>query len=487
MTTYGRGTIEPRGGKFRVRVYVDGKAKTLGTYPTEAEAIGVRDGWLKLRAEGEVEIGGQTFATYGEAWLDRVEAEGMRSIDDARSRWKRHVSKAPFASWPLDTIKRTDVRAWVTKLRTTKRARRGKGFIGWQTVKHCVNLARSVFKAALADEILDRNPCDGISIVAPDDADEVWTYLLADEQERLLDAIPVPERYMVGVALHTGMRQGEQWNLELRDVHLDDPAGPWLYVRFGSPGKKPKNGEERRVELSPIAAADLKAWIDALPRYARGAKGVHRNPHGLAFPTERGCRRQEGKAPRGWPAWLKTAGLEARARHDRRPVRWHDLRHTCASSLIAGWWGRVWTMMETKAALGHKSLESTERYAHLAPSVVAAAAAATTTRATANRPKTVPGPAAAAAQSGGIIGRVTLDSNQRPSAPEDCAKSCSSAAVGPLGDDSGTIRAQAERVLRAVAGRDRFATRYAVELAEAVLRATEVVAAPVGRRSGGAS
>jgi integrase len=53
-----------------------------------------------------------------------------------------------------------------------------------------------------------------------------------------------------------------------------------------------------------------------------------------------------------------------------RRVRFHDLRHTCASSLVAGWWGRAWRLEEVKAILGHGSVTMTERYAHLAQSVV---------------------------------------------------------------------------------------------------------------------
>ena len=60
-----------------------------------------------------------------------------------------------------------------------------------------------------------------------------------------------------------------------------------------------------------------------------------------------------------------------------RRVRWHDLRHTCASSLIAGWWGRRWSLEEVKGLLGHSSVKITERYAHLADSVLDVAASTT--------------------------------------------------------------------------------------------------------------
>ena len=75
----------------------------------------------------------------------------------------------------------------------------------------------------------------------------MWTYLTVDEQRELAtcalgarssrEAVLIQaERLIALVAVGTGMRQGEQWNLELRDIHVDD-AEPWRFVRWGSIAK----------------------------------------------------------------------------------------------------------------------------------------------------------------------------------------------------------------------------------------------------------
>jgi len=52
----------------------------------------------------------------------------------------------------------------------------------------------------------------------------------------------------------------------------------------------------------------------------------------------------------------------------------HDLRHTCASSLVAGLWGRTWRLEVVREVLGHSGVDVTERYAHLSASVIQEAA-----------------------------------------------------------------------------------------------------------------
>ena len=60
------------------------------------------------------------------------------------------------------------------------------------------------------------------------------------------------------------------------------------------------------------------------------------------------------------PGWKVKAGIARR-------VRFHDLRHTCASHLVMGTWGQAWSLSEVAAMLGHSRTTTTEIYAHLSP------------------------------------------------------------------------------------------------------------------------
>lgn len=106
------------------------------------------------------------------------------------------------------------------------------------------------------------------------------------------------------------------------------------------------------------------------------------NPEALVFPGARGGRVSKGKTPliRSEMVPLPTGRRKQKKADlfDRyiaatgitRPVRWHDLRHTCASSLVADWWGRRWTLEEVREHLGHTSIASTHRYAHLSETAI---------------------------------------------------------------------------------------------------------------------
>jgi len=159
-----------------------------------------------------------------------------------------------------------------------------------------------------------------------------WTYLEPGEQTAFLAAMPADERRYYAFALGTG-------------------------VRHGNPGKPTKTGKTRRVPLFGMAVEAARAQVAFL-------KGKT-NPKRVFWPTLTGNHRAEG-SPEGWADWLKAAGI-------KRPVRVYDLRHTCASSLVAGWWGRRWSIEEVKEVLGHSDIKMTQRYVHLGDTALRAA------------------------------------------------------------------------------------------------------------------
>nr|WP_255523621.1 site-specific integrase [Terrabacter sp. MAHUQ-38] len=173
--------------------------------------------------------------------------------------------------------------------------------------------------------------------------------------------------FAVGVAL--GLPEGELLALRWDDVDLK--AGI-LRVRatvqrlgkgVGLVTGSPKTTRSRRTLPRPRVLVDTLAAHRAAQSREREAAGPRWQDAGLVFATSRGTTIE----PRNLNRFLD----EAIARAGLRRIRFHDLRHTCASLLLAqGVSARV--VMEV---LRHTQLSmTTDLYGHVMPSSLRSAA-----------------------------------------------------------------------------------------------------------------
>lgn len=375
-------------GRLWVRgpLQADGTRPSLGYAATEEQANRILlNGLHELRTAKRT---GQTFAKFAEGVLDAREHAGIRGIDEERKVFAVHLEHACFAQMPIDRVSPTDIAEWLRAMGKKKaKDRRGHRLLSRGTILRALTVASAIFDAAgpQGSGLLDSNPCIGMKVRKVEHkTEEPWTFLTFEEQELVrLGPIAEADRLAVLFAIGTGLRQGEQFNLELRDLHVDDPE-PRVVVRFGSKGKAPKNGKIRTVPLFGIALEAARAWLRLLPTFCPN------NFARLVFPTMTGSRRQVGK-PLGNGAWVsdgkrtstrpKSGGVWVDRLSEvlvlcgiRRDCRWHDLRHTTASSLVGGFWGDPWTLEEVKDMLGHSSIIVTQRYAHLGETALKKAA-----------------------------------------------------------------------------------------------------------------
>jgi integrase len=336
----------PNGTRYRIRFATAAGRKSLTTSSLD-EALRIRNAVLvELAAGNMAAAGGITIRAYSQEILDRREANGYRNGRTDRGRIKKYVLRTHYADWPLRAFSRKHAVRWVRWLGTHPIKR--------QTRIHCVNMMRVIFGEALNDGLVDENPLVGVRVQGADPRTEsTWTVLSLPEQLRLVSGIDTPEKWIVAVAETSGLRQGELWGLELSDVHLDADV-PYITVRYGAPGRKPtKSGSIRDVPLIGIGLEGMREWMAIRDQWCHRPRLTE-----LVFPLQKGSARDR-KAPRNFRRWLSDAGIHRR-------VRWHDLRHTAASSLISGDWGRAWSLEEVREMLGHADIRTTQRYAHFA-------------------------------------------------------------------------------------------------------------------------
>ncbi len=317
------------------------------------------------------------FLELAEQVLAQRERDGIRGLDRELSRYRCHIATAAFADVEISDIAPPAIREWLREM--TQKQTAGHGTprkLSRQTISRCLSLVSAVFVEAVERELIETNPCIGVKPkkrVDESDTVEKWAYLTLDDQKAIAACgmIPRADRLMIAFAIATGLRQGEQHHLEIKDLVVDGDD-PHVLVRYGSRSKAgaklpPKSGKKRKVPLTPIGVGVSREWLGLLPAYAP------ENPLGVVFPSPNGRLRHQGK-PLGTTGALKrhlaSAGITRR-------VRWHDLRHTCATNLITGVLGRQWTLAEVQRVMGHSSSAVTERYSHMSDDVIADAARAT--------------------------------------------------------------------------------------------------------------
>ena len=181
-----------------------------------------------------------------------------------------------------------------------------------------------------------------------------FDFLDFDEAERLREAAEGaagPWCTMIPFAMLTGLRLGELRALQWDDVDL---VAARVQVRRSADDEgvlqPPKSGLDRVVDLPGRAVAILGAH-----RHLRGPFVFCREDGSMLqrWHCESKSKRRRDDSP--LMKVCRKAGL--------RRVGWHVLRHTYASHLAM----HGASLLEIKELLGHSNLQTTMRYAHLAP------------------------------------------------------------------------------------------------------------------------
>lgn len=172
--------------------------------------------------------------------------------------------------------------------------------------------------------------------------------------------------YSVAIAL--GLRQGEALGLRWDDVDMQQG---WVQVRMALQrvdGKlqlvEPKTEKSRRTIEMPDVVRDALREHRIRQLQERLLAGQTWQEHGLVFTTTIGTPLDARNVVRHFHGLLETAGLPR--------MRFHDLRHTAASLLLA----QGLELRVVQEVLGHSQISLTANlYAHVMPVLMKEAAA----------------------------------------------------------------------------------------------------------------
>jgi integrase len=296
----------------------------------------------------------RTGATFADAATEFLRyAEHDRALKPSTLRGYRSILNAyllpAFGERTLEQITSADIEAWRRQLASVRFGddpeRRDSRPLANNSKNRIVILLHGVFARACKVYGLTVNPVASvehhpvrtsgdIDVFSPE---EVWALVRAAACEQ--------DGAIFLTAAFTGLRRGELIALRWRDV---DFTGSVLRVRASYAGgalTAPKSGKVRSVPLAPEVA-------QALAQLSRRERFMGEDD--LVFPGELGDHLDGSALRRRYSAAVGRAGL--------RQLRFHDLRHTFGTRMIA-----KADIRRVQEWMGHADVQTTMRYLHYAP------------------------------------------------------------------------------------------------------------------------
>jgi integrase len=332
--------VRPSGRKSYFLRYKDSRGITRQPKLCDADSISLKQ--AKALADscrskllmgedpfGKMAVSGQvpTFARFiQDQYLPHIKAY-KRSWTTDVSLLKNHLLPR-FANMRMDQISRKDI------ARMHLERRSGGAAAG--SANRLLIMMRYIFNLALRWQVpgVDENPSRNLPLLPDNNKRE--RYLSQEEARRLYEAVTASEnsmlQYIVPMLILTGARKREVLDARWEDFDLERRLWCIPTTKLGKP---------RHVPISDGVLSLLRE-ISRTP----GVPCVFANPTtGKPFVS----------VFYSWNAARIRAGLPQ--------LRMHDLRHSFASFLVNA--GR--SLYEVQKILGHTQIQTTQRYAHLAP------------------------------------------------------------------------------------------------------------------------
>lgn len=294
----------------------------------------------------------QLLGPYLDRWLEEVAKPRIRAKTyHSYAQLIRLYLKPDLGRMPLARLKPQDLQEFLNRKRASGLSAR--------TVQYLHALLRTSPNRAVRWGLVGLNVA---LLVDPPRVEHIEVIPLAPDQARALLEALESERLqaLYTVPLAVGLRPGEALGLRWQDVNLDTGTISVCRALQRIEGKlqlvELKTRRSRRIIALPaLAISVLKAHL-ARQLEERQKAGTRWHETGFVFTTAHGTPLEPRNVVRSFKRILQQAGLPDQ--------RFYDLRHTCASLLLAqGVHPRV--VMEI---LGHRQISLTmNTYSHVIP------------------------------------------------------------------------------------------------------------------------
>ncbi|HIE01673.1 MAG TPA: site-specific integrase [Thiotrichaceae bacterium] len=345
-----KGCIVKKGKRYYIKYRFRGQQiwKAAGTRKVDAERMLVEI-ISKINNGQYFEPKKITFAEFAKKWLSEY-AEGAVKPSTLESyEYIFRVHLIPFfGESELATITPEDVQTYVS-------LKRKEGKLSPKTINNTLVPLKEMFKHAVRWGYLRENPAAYVE--KPRVPHKEMDFLTHEEVRLFLEHTPEEYYALFLTAIMTGMRRGEL--LAMKWGNLDWNRGQYFVKESLYRGSfiEPKSPKSRRaINLAPTLLETLRQH-KLKQDVERLILGPDYQELDLIFCTKEGKPLDpDNLVKRVFHRILDAAGI--------RRIRFHDLRHTYASLLIAQ--GESPKYIQNQ--LGHASIQTTlDRYGHLMP------------------------------------------------------------------------------------------------------------------------
>lgn len=339
----GRYTVETATGTKRKTIY--GKTRAEVSEKLN-KALADRDGGLTYNADN-LKTG-----EYLQRWLEDSVRDTVRqrTYEGYAHIVERHIVPA---------LGRVKLKALTPdRVRGLYRERLDSG-LSPRTVQYIHTTLNKALKQAVADGLIPRNAA--ASLKAPRPTKKEIRPLTAEQVRDLISAVRGERsEALYTVAIHCGLREGELLALRWEDINLETATlqvrRTLSEARSGRIFEAPKSGKGRSLRLTRQATDALRAHRKRQLEEKMQKAGLWED-HGLVFPSQVGTPLSARNLQRSFKSHLRRAGLSD-------SVRFHDLRHTCATLLLS----RNVHPKYVQELLGHADIALTLNvYSHVIP------------------------------------------------------------------------------------------------------------------------
>ncbi|MBA0124236.1 site-specific integrase [Haloechinothrix sp. YIM 98757] len=354
----GAGSIYQRkDGRWEAKVFVntpDGLRKRVSVYgdtweEAHSEKIRLQD---QQRRGIPVAVSTVTVGEYMSYWLyDIAQAKVRRTTYSSYELLTRLYIVPGLGKRKLTALQAAHVRTWLNSVSKTcqccaqgkdaARADKGKArccakqpaecceqYPGTGTLRALLRVLRAALQDAIDEDLLARNvarqvsmPTGALRKVKPWTVEEARQFLEAAKHDRLYA--------LWAVALAVGLRRGEALGLRWSDVDLNAGRiniGQALY-RVSKELKLDQVKSESSAASVPLPEQLVVILRQHRRQQLADLRQSSTNEHGLVFTTRNGTPLEPRNVNRAFAALCRRANV--------RPIRLHDLRHSCATLLFS--------------------------------------------------------------------------------------------------------------------------------------------------------